>query len=101
MSVVVIAAAVFCIGLYGVLTRRDLVVVLACVELMLGGASLQFVGFAAAGRQGLEAGGVSQAFALVLLVLAAAEAAVGLALVLATVRATGKGRVEDLTEVRG
>lgn len=95
--VVFVSAALFGLGLYGTLTRRDLVAVLACVEVMLGAASLQLVAFSSAAG----AVGSGQAFALVFLVLAAAEASVGLALVLATVKRTGKSRAEDLTEVSG
>lgn len=93
----IVAAALFCLGLYGVLTRRDLVGVLACVEVMLGAASVQLVGLASIAGARSSAEG----FALVLLVLAAAEASVGLALVIATVKRTGRGRVDELTEVSG
>lgn len=92
-----VCAILFGLGLYGTLTRRDLVAVLACVELMLGAANVQLVAFSAAAR----AAGTGQALALTFVVLAAAEAAVGLGLVLATVRRTGKSRVDELTEVRG
>ncbi len=97
MPVTLLSAALFGLGLYGTLTRRDLVAVLACVEIMLGAASLQLVAFARAAN----ALGNGEALALVLVVLAAAEAAVGLGLVLATVKRTGKSRVEELTEVSG
>ena len=98
MILVALTSGLFCLGLYGVLTRRELVAVLACVELMLGAATVQLVGFQAVAGAPTSS---TQAFALILIVLAAAEAAVGLALVVATVRRTGRGRVEDLTEVRG
>jgi NADH:ubiquinone oxidoreductase subunit K len=95
---VVVSAALFCVGLYGVLTRRDLVAVLACVELMLGAATVQLVAFGAvAGRPGAAI----ESLALILHVLAAAEASVGLALVLAAMKRTGKGKVDELTEVNG
>jgi NADH-quinone oxidoreductase subunit K len=95
---VIVSAALFCLGLYGVLTRRDVIAVLACVEVMLGAATVQLVAF---GAEAAVAGSPVQALALVLLVLAAAEASVGLALVLAAMRRTGKGRVEEFTEVSG
>lgn len=95
--IVAVCAALFGLGLYGTLTRRDLVAVLACVEVMLGAASLQLVAFSSAAA----ANGSGQALALVLLVLAAAEASVGLGLVLATVKRTGKSRSDELTEVSG
>lgn len=98
MTTVLVPAGLFCLGLYGVLTRRDVVAMLASVEVMLGAANIQLLAFARA------SGGVSpdvQSLALVMLVLAAAEAAVGLALVLAAVRRTRGQRVDELTEVRG
>lgn len=93
----VLCAALFSLGLYGVLARRDLVAVLACVEIMLGAANLQHVVLGAAA--GASAG--AEALAVALIVIAAAEAAVGLGLVLATAKRTGRSRVEELTEVSG
>lgn len=101
MSVTALASALFCVGLYGVLTRREIVAVLACVEIMLGAANLQLValsGFSA----GLEASaGAPQGIALVVLVVAAAEAAVGLALLVAIVRRRRVTRMDELMEVEG
>ncbi|MFA5845071.1 MAG: NADH-quinone oxidoreductase subunit NuoK [Coriobacteriia bacterium] len=97
MSVIVLCAALFSIGLYGVLTRREVVAVLACAEVMLGAATVQAMAFAA-GRPDAAQG---QALGVVLVALAAAEAAVGLAVVVAVARSSGRSRVEDLTEVRG
>lgn len=89
--------AAFGIGLYGVLTRRDLIGVLASVEVMVGGALLLLVMFGAS----LPAASVSaESVALLFLVVAAAEAGVGLALVIAVARTTGHTLVERLTEVR-
>lgn len=88
----------FALGLYGVLSRRDLVAVLASVEVMIGAALvvLMAVGAAAGGpSSSLEAAGV------LLLVLAASEAAVGLALLVAVARRVRSTRVDDLTEVKG
>ena len=95
--IVAVCATLFGLGLYGTLTRRDLVAILACVEVMLGAGSLQLVAFSSAA----SATGSGQALALSLLVLAAAEASVGLGLVLATVKRTGKSRADELTEVSG
>jgi NADH-quinone oxidoreductase subunit K len=94
--IVILAAALFSIGLYGVLSRRDLVAVLAAVEVMLTGV-LVFVAGMGASRAGLA----SQVTLLAFLTLAAAEAVVGIALVLSLVRRTGLERVEELEEVRG
>ena len=75
--------------------RQNVLIVLLMV---LGAANVQLVAFAWA-RGGVDA--PVQSLALVMLVLAAAEAAVGLALLLAAVRRTGKERIDELTEVRG
>ena len=74
-----LSAALFSIGVFGVLSRRNAVGVLMGVELILNGANVNFAAF-----NHYVVGGVSgQVFALFVIVLAAAEAAVGLAIVLA------------------
>jgi NADH-quinone oxidoreductase subunit K len=99
MSGVVLASLLFCLGLYGVLTRRELVAVLASIEVMLGGATLMLVSLAATYRTTPMAT-VGEAYAVVLLAVVAAEAAVGLALLVALVR-RGKANVDEIGEVRG
>jgi len=75
----VVGALLFSLGLLTVATRRNAVAVLMGVELILNGANVNFVAF-----NHYVTGGVSgQVFALFIIVLAAAEAAVGLAIVLA------------------
>ena len=88
------ASALFSIGLYGILSRRDLVAILASAEVMLTGVTVFLVGATSGGGQG-------QVTALAFIVIAAAEAVVGIALVLASVRRTGRERVDELTEVKG
>jgi len=95
----VLAAALIGIGLYGVLTRRQIVAVLASVEVMLGGANLLLVAYGA-GLRTPAASAASQGYALIVLVVIAAEAAVGLAL-LVTLARHGKTRTDEITEVRG
>lgn len=97
MSVVAVAAALFAGGLYGLLTRRDIVAVLACVEVMLGGALVLLVGLGASGPGAVRVEGI----ALLVLVVAAAEASVGLALLVSIARRTRRTRIDELTEVRG
>ena len=75
----VVGGLLFALGLYTVATRRNAVAVLMGVELILNGANLNFVAF-----ERYVVGGVTgHVFALFIIVLAAAEAAVGLAIVLA------------------
>ncbi|MBK8479818.1 MAG: NADH-quinone oxidoreductase subunit NuoK [Proteobacteria bacterium] len=80
-QVLALAALLFCIGLAGVIVRRNLLIVMMSVELMLNGANLALVAFARA-RGDLE----GQALAFLIVALAAAEAAVGLAIVVSVFR---------------
>jgi len=74
-----LSALLFAVGLAGALTRRNAIIVLIGIELMLNAANLNFVAF-----ERFVVGGVTgHVFALFVIVLAAAEAAVGLAIVLA------------------
>lgn len=99
MIALVVCCGLFGIGLYGVLTRRDLIGVLASIEVMIGGALLLAVAFGAHSDPG-DLSGVHAVLVLVL-VLAAAEAAVGLALVIAVAATRHTTRVDELTEVHG
>jgi len=92
----VLACALIGLGLYGVLTRRALVAVLASIEVMLGGAQLLLAAYAA----GTTAPATAQGVTIVVLATAAAEAAVGLALLVTLVRA-GRTRTDQIEEVRG
>ena len=75
-----ISAVLFTIGVAGVLFRRNAIVIFMCVELMLNAVNLTFVALA----QNLGVGG--QVFVLFVMAVAAAEAAVGLAIILAVYR---------------
>ncbi|MEA1980630.1 MAG: NADH-quinone oxidoreductase subunit NuoK [candidate division Zixibacteria bacterium] len=75
----VLAAILFSIGLYGVLTRRNIIGILMSLELMFNAANINFVTF---NRYIISEGLTGQIFALFVIVVAAAEAVVGLALVL-------------------
>jgi NADH-quinone oxidoreductase subunit K len=73
----VLSAAVFCIGLYGLLTRRNALLFLMSVELMLNAANINFVAFS------LQWGNLTgQTFTLFTMALAAAEVAVGIGIIL-------------------
>lgn len=97
MSVLVIACGLFTIGLYVVLTRRDIIGVLAGIEIMVGSAILLLVMIGAGGPAGAQ----THASALLILVLAACEAAVGLALLVVSWRRLGVSRIDEMTEVKG
>lgn len=79
----VLAAFLFCIGLYGVLTRRNTIAILMGIELMLNAVNINLVAF---WRFGNTANIAGQAFAVMVFAVAAAEVAVGLALVISVYR---------------
>lgn len=85
----VLAALLFALGVYGLLARRNAVAMLMAVELMLNAGNLNFIAFAAALR---DAAG--QVFALFVIVLAAAEVGLGLAIVLLLFRNRGTVAVD-------
>jgi len=92
----VVSALIFCIGVGGVLTRRNPLVILLCLELMLNAANLALVAFA---RNSGDMGG--QIFALIVMVVAACEVAVGLGLVVALHRRRLPIDVDELRELQG
>ncbi|OGN95646.1 MAG: NADH-quinone oxidoreductase subunit K [Chloroflexi bacterium RBG_13_51_18] len=79
----VLSAVLFCIGLFGALTRRNAVIILMCIELMLNGVNISLIAFSSYVVPQLLTG---QVFAIFVMVVAAAEIAVGLAIVLAIFR---------------
>lgn len=79
----VLSALLFSAGVYGVLARRNAVALLMAVELMLNAANLDFIAFDAWFKDRLHSG---QTFALFVVVIAAAEVGVGLAIVLTLFR---------------
>jgi NADH-quinone oxidoreductase subunit K len=90
----VIAALLFGVGSYGVLARRNAVLLLMAVELMLNAVNLIFVTADATVRAALPRSG--QVFALFVIVLAAAEVGVGLAIVLQVYRLRFAATVDDI-----
>jgi NADH:ubiquinone oxidoreductase subunit K len=92
----VVSALIFCIGVGGVLTRRNPLVILLCLELMLNAANLALVAFA---REHGDMGG--QIFALIVMVVAACEVAIGLGLVVALYRRRLPIDVDELRELQG
>jgi len=92
----VVSALIFCIGVGGVLTRRNPLVILLCLELMLNAANLALVAFA---RVHGDMGG--QIFALIVMVVAACEVAIGLGLVVALYRRRLPIDVDELRELQG
>ena len=79
----VLSAVLFTIGLYGALTRRNAIIILMCIELMMNAVNITMVAFSRYIVPTLLTG---QVFALFIIVVAAAEVAVGVAIVLAIYR---------------
>ena len=92
----VVSAFVFCIGVAGVLTRRNPLVILLCLELMLNAGNLALVAFSRA--VGNEEG---QVFALIVMVVAACEVVVGLGLIVAMYRNRIPIDVDEMNELQG
>jgi NADH:ubiquinone oxidoreductase subunit K len=92
----VVSAFVFAIGAGGVLVRRNPLVILLCIELMLNAANLALVAFARA--HGNQDG---QVFALIVMVVAACEVAIGLGLIVALFRQRLPIDVDELRELQG
>jgi NADH-quinone oxidoreductase subunit K len=91
-----LAAVLFGIGLFGLLTRRSAPIMFMCIELMLNAVNLTFVTFS---RSLHDIGG--QASVFFILVVAAAEVTIGLAIVVAIFRRRQSTAVDELSELRG
>lgn len=93
----VFSALLFGIGLYGVLTRRNAIVTLMSIDIMLNAANVNFVAFSAYSSPFDLSG---QVFAVLSIAIAAAEVAVGLAILLVVYRVKGRMNVRLLRELR-
>lgn len=93
----VLAAALFSLGVYGVMVRRNAVLVLLSVELMLASVNINLVAFGAYLQDSLVSG---QMFALFVLAVAAAEVGVGLAIIVLIFRNRQSANVDELDLMR-
>ena len=91
-----VSALIFCVGAAGVLVKRNPLVILLCLELMLNAGNLALVGFAR-----MWGNGDGQVFALVVMVVAACEVVVGLGLIVAMYRRRLPIDVDEVSELRG
>ena len=92
----IVSALVFSIGAGGILTRRNPLVLLLCIELMLNAANLALVTFSR-----MHGSGDGHIFALIVMVVAACEVAVGLGLIVAIFRRRLPIDVDELRELQG
>ena len=94
--ILVLSGILFAVGAVGVVIRRNILVVLMCIELMLNAVNLTFVAFSQ------STGGVQgQVAALFVMLVAAAEAAVGFAIVIAVYRCVKSSETTDSGELQG
>lgn len=92
-----VSTLLFCLGLYGVLTRRNAVAILMGIELMLNAVNINFVAFNRYVAPGAVSGHV---FALIIITLAACEAAIGLALVMSAYRSLETIHVDEINVMK-
>ncbi len=91
-----VSAIIFTIGAAGVMTRRNPLVVLLCLELMLNAANLALIAFSQ-----MHANGDGQIFAIIVMVVAACEVTVGLGVIVAMHRRSLPIDVDELRELHG
>jgi len=92
---IVLALALFCIGITGVLTRRNAIIIFMCIELMLNAVNLTFVAFSSFFRDI-----TGQLFVFIVMTVAAAEAAVGLGIIIAIFRTRESLDVDDASTLK-
>ena len=93
----ILAAAMFALGVYGLLVRRNIVLILLSVELMLNAVNINLVAFESVLR---SSDAVGQVFAIFVITVAAAEVGIGLAIVLMIFRNRKSSNVDDLSLMR-
>ncbi|HMJ33904.1 MAG TPA: NADH-quinone oxidoreductase subunit NuoK [Baekduia sp.] len=91
-----VSVLVFCIGAAGVMTRRNPLVILLCLELMLNAANLALIAFSR-----MWGNGDGQIFAIIVMVVAACEVTIGLGVVVAMFRRRVPIDVDELRELHG
>ena len=97
-SYLVIAAILFSIGIYGVITRKNAIAILMGIELILNSANINFIAF---NRFGGMVNLDGHVFSIFVIVLAAAEAAVALAIVINLFKNVGSVDVDDANLLKG
>jgi NADH:ubiquinone oxidoreductase subunit K len=96
VNFLLLAAVLFCIGVFGVIARRNAVLVLMSIELILAAVNLNFVAFALM-NENID----GQVFALFIIAIAAAEVGVGLAMILMVYRNRKSIALDELSEMKG
>ena len=91
----ILGAILFVIGAYGVMTKSNAIIVLMCIELMLNAANINFIAFSA-----FLGDAVGQAMVIMTISVAAAEVAVGIAIILNAYKTRKTTDADDLTTMR-
>jgi NADH-quinone oxidoreductase subunit K len=92
----IVSAVLFCLGIFGVVTRKNAVMVLMGIELILNAANINFVAFSRYGNFGYN----GQLMALFVIILAAAEAAIALAIVLNIYKTFATVNVDEIDRMK-
>ncbi len=92
----IVSAVLFCLGIFGIVTRRNAVMVLMGIELILNAANINFVAFSRYGNFGYN----GQLMALFVIILAAAEAAIALAIVLNIYKTFATVNVDEIDRMK-
>lgn len=91
-----ISVILFCLGLFAIITRKNAIMVLMGIELILNSANINFVAFSKYGNFGLD----GQIYSLFVIVLAAAEAAIALAIVLTLYKLHNNINVDEIDQLK-
>ena len=97
-SYLILSAALFSLGIYGLLSRRNVIAILIALELVLNAANLNFIAF---NRFILADKGIGQTLALFVIALAAAEVCIALSIALILVRKYGSVHIDEAKDLRG
>jgi len=95
-NLLILSAFLFCTGIYGVLARKNSVLVLMSIELMLNAVNINLIAFSA-----FKTAVAGQVFALFVITIAAAEVGVGLAIVLLIYRNLHSSDLDEVDEMKG
>jgi NADH-quinone oxidoreductase subunit K len=92
---IILASTLFCIGVMGVLTRKNALIIFMCVELMLNAVNMLFIAFSA-----YKSDAAGQVFVFFIMAVAAAEVAVGLAIIVMIYRNTRSVDIGQLNKIK-
>ena len=98
VPILILSSALFSLGIYGMLARRNAVMVLLAIELMLNAVNINLIAFEAAWG---TVGAIGQVFTIFMITVAAAEVGIGLAIVILVFRNRATANLDDFTLMKG